>query len=232
MICRWSKIASCLPGRTDNEIKNVWNTHLKKRLAQKDEAKRPEEQPSSPSSITTASVSCSDEGESKATEKERTEANVEANNDDEEAMDGEDIDRIEIPIEPNLDFWDVMQDSCLSESAVPQGVAADDPLVDLIEPELLDMLKDDINIAPVTTDQTTTASTASDDHPNAESDGGDEHDKWLAYLEKELELDLWGENTTNTTTMITTDLMEGGDPVATYFQALQSSTSPLDQLLY
>ncbi|KAF4354752.1 hypothetical protein CsatB_017613 [Cannabis sativa] len=29
---RWSAIASHLPNRTDNEIKNYWNTHLKKRL--------------------------------------------------------------------------------------------------------------------------------------------------------------------------------------------------------
>ncbi|XP_021748461.1 transcription factor MYB13-like [Chenopodium quinoa] len=32
---KWSKIASHFPGRTDNEIKNVWNTHLKKRLKEK-----------------------------------------------------------------------------------------------------------------------------------------------------------------------------------------------------
>lgn len=65
---KWSKIASHLPGRTDNEIKNVWNTHLKKRLAaknvnfpKKDEPKKSPTTPSSSSScssITTVSSSC------------------------------------------------------------------------------------------------------------------------------------------------------------------------------
>ncbi|KAG0490219.1 hypothetical protein HPP92_007082, partial [Vanilla planifolia] len=30
---QWAKIASFLPGRTDNEIKNIWNTYLRKRFA-------------------------------------------------------------------------------------------------------------------------------------------------------------------------------------------------------
>lgn len=32
ILFRWSAIATHLPKRTDNEIKNYWNTHLKKRL--------------------------------------------------------------------------------------------------------------------------------------------------------------------------------------------------------
>ncbi|XP_045799731.1 transcription factor MYB10-like [Trifolium pratense] len=55
---KWSKIASCLPGRTDNEIKNVWNTHLKKKLVVKNsESTSGDDESKLESSITSPSSS-------------------------------------------------------------------------------------------------------------------------------------------------------------------------------
>ncbi|XP_031497165.1 transcription factor MYB3-like [Nymphaea colorata] len=42
---RWSLIAGRLPGRTDNEIKNYWNTHLSKKLKLKRQQKHDKEMP-------------------------------------------------------------------------------------------------------------------------------------------------------------------------------------------
>lgn len=56
-MCRWSKIASQFPGRTDNEIKNVWNTHLRKRLVSKNSCG--DDQSKELSSITSTSSSSS-----------------------------------------------------------------------------------------------------------------------------------------------------------------------------
>ncbi|GAV67964.1 Myb_DNA-binding domain-containing protein [Cephalotus follicularis] len=37
---RWSLIAKRVPGRTDNQVKNYWNTHLSKKLVNKEETSR------------------------------------------------------------------------------------------------------------------------------------------------------------------------------------------------
>ncbi|KAJ6854151.1 myb-related protein Zm1-like [Iris pallida] len=209
---KWSKIASCLPGRTDNEIKNVWNTHLKKRLP------KPEDQQSSPSSSSSA---VTDRGESKA----------EAGADEATAVD----DRIEIPVEPDSsDLWEMLDDdqvvkplpcSSSSSSSSTTIVVLKDPMEEMpdisIEPELWSIIDDDeLDVAA----------------RNVESSGGD-GERWLACLEKELELELWGgsgDAVANGHQGMAAEVEEGGDPVTCYFQRSLSSSSlaPLGDLLY
>ncbi|GFP82357.1 transcription factor myb48 [Phtheirospermum japonicum] len=57
---RWSRIARKLPGRTDNEIKNYWRTHMRKEAQEK---KKATSQPSS-SSSSSSSSSCSNSSSS------------------------------------------------------------------------------------------------------------------------------------------------------------------------
>ncbi|KAJ7971983.1 Myb-related protein [Quillaja saponaria] len=49
---KWAAIASYLPQRTDNDIKNYWNTHLKKKLKKLQSAMDPHHLPSSDSTTT------------------------------------------------------------------------------------------------------------------------------------------------------------------------------------
>ncbi|XP_062185775.1 myb-related protein Zm1-like [Phragmites australis] len=110
---KWSKIASCLQGRTDNEIKNVWNTHLKKRVspggeennsgtkkkkkAAGSEVPVPSPSPSSSSSTTTTNCSSGD--------------SVEQQSNTSKEPDDLDLEKIEIPMldDPGFDF-DILVD--------------------------------------------------------------------------------------------------------------------------
>ncbi|XP_074577538.1 myb-related protein MYBAS2-like [Curcuma longa] len=55
---RWSRIAQCLPGRTDNEIKNYWRTHMRKKAEELRMSSF-----SSSSSLSSQSSSLTSEGE-------------------------------------------------------------------------------------------------------------------------------------------------------------------------
>ncbi|KAJ6811443.1 myb-related protein Zm1-like [Iris pallida] len=224
---KWSKIASLLPGRTDNEIKNVWNTHLKKRLTTIPptaiEKCSEEPPPSSASSVVTASATtsswCSEQGVSET--KAAAGGSVET-----------------IPVEqPNMDFWEMLDDQplprptskylspCSSSSNMAvledptEGVRPVDDVA--IEPEIWSMIEDDLGV-----------DYDSGVLPVALDGAGEASEGWLAYLEKELEL--WGDDGDGNNRQESSAEAEGGDPVTSYFRRSPSPSvvPPLHDLLY
>ncbi|GMH22401.1 hypothetical protein Nepgr_024244 [Nepenthes gracilis] len=124
---KWSKIAAQMPGRTDNEIKNVWNTHLKKRLKASNATVVASPSPSpdqkmindnvdlSSSSSTVDQIGNSDFHR----DFNRTTGTV-------EKQDYRPEDLVEIPFEPNLELWDMLDADCNFADAEVPVIASED----------------------------------------------------------------------------------------------------------
>ncbi|URD89679.1 Myb-like DNA-binding domain [Musa troglodytarum] len=182
---KWSKIASHLPGRTDNEIKNVWNTHLKKRLAFK-EQNNPEEALSSSSSSTLPSF-CSDQGDNKSNEEEDNPCLHSHNSS---------LEVIEIPIEPDVDLWSMLDEeprgstmiissaSSTELSAMNHGVDQEVVPDVLIDPDIWSMIEGDDACSLTLEGLQQSNSMAVEEESYREGNDSE----WLEFLEEELGL--------------------------------------------
>lgn len=211
MRCRWSKIASRLPGRTDNEIKNVWNTHLKKRLSQSSETtkvivsdssgdeSKESSSPTTSSSSSSSQTQNSDKNEppKKQQPEQQTSSSIssESSNSNSSATPPDifwpqnpmELDMgIEIPLECDIEFWN------------------------MLDLDNIDHLLDQSNEVA---------------HGCVENNGELQNDKWFKYLENELGLDRppeVGTDETTATTATTTDEINSAqrllvDPCIAYF---------------
>ncbi|GMJ02862.1 myb domain protein 63, MYB DOMAIN PROTEIN 63 [Hibiscus trionum] len=157
---KWSKIASHLVGRTDNEIKNVWHTHLKKRLAsmngnisQNGECMASSSSSSvtfeafeEPKALSSSSISSSNSNVTNTSQVDASNPENHggspldvvgvygANNASEEVNKPEVSDTaFDIPLESDLDFWDTL-DSL--GSFQPDEVLTNDKWLQYMETEL------------------------------------------------------------------------------------------------
>ncbi|KAM0901954.1 hypothetical protein ACQ4PT_019521 [Festuca glaucescens] len=201
---KWSRIAACLSGRTDNEIKNVWNTHLKKKALQREQkpatGKNDDEAadgdsdapvPSLSSGFSSTAITTTSNGSSGGG------SDTEAGEQCETTNEPEMIDMLpllELELERDLDILDMLVDapeapmltsSCSSSSLTP-CVGTVEELLELPE---IDMDTDiwsiiDDDFARLHGDATVPCSTTN----ASQQEEGKEW--WLEDLEKEL--GLWG----------------------------------------
>ncbi|XP_062226592.1 myb-related protein Zm1-like [Phragmites australis] len=207
---KWSKIASCLPGRTDNEIKNVWNTHLKKRVSPGGEennagakkkkkpagAEVPIPSPSPSSSTTTTNCSSGDSGEQQSnTSKEPDELDLK--NLEAPMLDsGFDFDILVDPV-PELycPAVSVPSSPCASSTSPPVCARWVEELLDLpeidIDQELWSIIDGDGGSAgPFTEAPAPCQGNATEANAASTTRQEEGKERWLESLEREL--GLWG----------------------------------------
>ncbi|KAJ0970849.1 hypothetical protein J5N97_018808 [Dioscorea zingiberensis] len=206
---KWSKIASCLPGRTDNEIKNVWNTHLKKRVV----STKQQNIDSSNDQQSDVEIKTSNNINAKIPETQTIDSSDNQSGESKDASE----EKIEIVIEPiSLDMSTFMLDDedgdfFISPSSSNESYSTNtnnkdqdqDPLWSIMDEEYPDFMLGDCEEQ---TNYNPTTTTLGEESSCSE----DESKRWLANLEKELDLDLWGDEDNLQQSL--------SDPVSCYFQ--------------
>ncbi|RWW50676.1 hypothetical protein BHE74_00043051 [Ensete ventricosum] len=215
-----------LGNKTDNEIKNMWNTHLKKRLASRERkpmaTQKPEESQSSSSSSTYRS--CSDHGESKSDEEGREDPSL--------YFTDLSVEMIDVPIGPDMDVWGVAEYDTHQEEAalkLPYAAAVPDSV---IVPEFLSMMME--GCGDYSSLIVSTGEEAMEEGEEDAKGEGKKSSEWVGYLEKELGLCGAGEETDsiNRERLVRDDAAEHQmeteeeDPVSSYFHKDLVSTCP------